>query len=120
VTGLPIIKTVRLRDEADLNQLEEYILAGATILLDAVTPDGYGGSGQRGDWALARLAAAQWPVNLAGGLSPTNVAQAVSEVAPRGVDVSSGVESSGPNGRAKDLDKIRAFIAAARGAASAS
>jgi indole-3-glycerol phosphate synthase/phosphoribosylanthranilate isomerase len=115
-TGKPVIKTIRLRSEADLALLDNYASVGAIILLDAVTADGYGGSGERSDWALASLAAQRWPVILAGGLTPENVAEAVTTVKPRGVDVSSGVESKGPNGAAKDLAKIIAFVAAARSA----
>lgn len=109
-TGLPIIKAVRLRAEADLERLDDYIHAGATLLVDTPARGLYGGAGQTGDWSLARQMAEQWPIILAGGLTPANVAEAVSAVAPRGVDVSSGVETDS----AKDIEKIQAFIAQAR------
>jgi phosphoribosylanthranilate isomerase len=113
-TGLPIIKAVRLRGEADLAQLDDYIRVDATLLLDTPAPGLYGGAGKTGDWSLAARVAEQWPAILAGGLSPANVAEAVRVVAPRGVDVSSGAETDS----AKDIEKIRAFIAQARAASS--
>ncbi|HST86895.1 MAG TPA: indole-3-glycerol phosphate synthase TrpC [Ktedonobacterales bacterium] len=113
-THLPIIKALRPRTAADLALLDAYALAGATILLDTPSSSGaYGGTGQTGDWALARTAAARWPVILSGGLSPVNVADAIAAVHSRGVDVSSGVETDD----VKDPDKIRAFIQAVCAAA---
>ncbi|HEX8997243.1 MAG TPA: indole-3-glycerol phosphate synthase TrpC [Ktedonobacterales bacterium] len=109
-TGKPVIKAVRLRDSADLDRLDAYLRVGATLLVDTPAPGLYGGAGQTGDWSLARQVAEQWPMLLAGGLTPANVAEAVATVAPRGVDVSSGVESNG----AKDIEKMQAFIAQAR------
>ena len=108
--GMPVLKAVRLRTEADLELLDTYTMAGATLLLDAHVPGMYGGSGQTGDWELALRAAERWPVILSGGLSPANVAEALAAVCPRGVDVSSGVETD----KAKDPAKIHAFINAAK------
>jgi indole-3-glycerol phosphate synthase / phosphoribosylanthranilate isomerase len=111
LAGVPVVKALRLRTEVDLAQLDTYALAGATILLDTPTTDGaYGGTGKPGDWELARRAAERWPIILSGGLTPENVAEAIATVQPRGVDVSSGVETN----RTKDPAKIRAFIKAAR------
>jgi indole-3-glycerol phosphate synthase/phosphoribosylanthranilate isomerase/anthranilate synthase/indole-3-glycerol phosphate synthase/phosphoribosylanthranilate isomerase len=112
LTGLLILKALRLRIESDLTQLDEYALAGAIILLDTAKDGTYGGTGETGDWALAREAARRWPVILSGGLTPDNVAAAIAAVHPRGVDVSSGVETN----KAKDLGKIARFITAARSA----
>lgn len=75
-----------------------------------------GGSGQTYDWSNVRVpdvGARGWM--LAGGLHPGNVADAVAAVRPAVVDVSSGV--CGPDGLAKDHEKVRAFVAAALGAA---
>jgi len=113
-TDLPLIKALRLRAEADLNRLDDYIRGGATLLLDTPAAGLYGGAGKTGDWSLAARVAEQWPIILAGGLSPANVAEAVRAVAPRGVDVSSGVETDA----AKDIAKIQTFLAQARGAST--
>ena len=80
--------------------------------LDAKSKQG-GGTGQRIDWSIAAEVASCRPLILAGGLNPGNVGDAVSQVCPWAVDVSSGVETDGT----KDRDKIRAFIAAAKGEA---
>ena len=85
---------------------------GPQLLVDAYDPNEYGGTGKRADWpAAAQLARTCPRLVLAGGLTPYNVAAAVSAVQPWAVDVSSGVEI-GP-GR-KDAAKVRAFIAAAK------
>ncbi len=80
------------------------------FLLDAHVPGEYGGTGRTADWGAATEAARQWRVLLAGGLTPVNVAEAVRQVKPWGVDVASGVEHSP---RAKDAAKVRSFIQAA-------
>jgi phosphoribosylanthranilate isomerase len=81
------------------------------FLLDAAVPGQFGGSGQVADWDMARVLARRWPLLLAGGLRPDNVADAIAAVHPWGVDVASGVESSPGH---KDAAKMRAFVAAAR------
>jgi phosphoribosylanthranilate isomerase len=87
---------------------------GPHLLVDAYDPAAYGGTGTRGDWALAaRVAGETRRMLLAGGLTAANVADAVRTVRPWGVDVSSGVESSPGH---KDHDAIRRFIANARAA----
>jgi phosphoribosylanthranilate isomerase len=94
-----------------------YADAGIGLLLDTHRDGLPGGSGMVFDWTLARDLRDQVPfLVLAGGLRPENVAEAVAVVRPHAVDVSSGVESS--PGR-KDEGKLRAFIAAAQGAAAA-
>jgi phosphoribosylanthranilate isomerase len=108
-----VIKAVSLQTAADLAVLDRY--PGARLLVDAATGRD-AGAGETGDWDLARAAAASHPIFLAGGLCPDNVAAAIGAVQPDGVDVSTGVERC--KGR-KDPAKLRAFIAAARGAADA-
>lgn len=114
-TALPVIKALR---EPDHTTCLSYTQAGAIILLESAPAGTYGGAGKTGEWRVASGVARDWPVVLAGGLTPENVAEALRMSGARGVDVSSGIESSGPHGQAKDPDKMRAFIAAARGARS--
>ena len=108
--GLMSIKAFRIRDAVSLNELSKY--PTDAWLLDAYVTDTFGGTGEKFNWNLAIEAQrAGKPVFLAGGLTPENVAEAVHQVQPFGVDVSSGVESS--PGR-KDPDKVRAFIKSAK------
>jgi len=81
------------------------------FLIDAYHPGRRGGTGMMGDWSLASSLSSQYPLLLAGGLTPSNVAQAVRSVGPWGVDVASGVEDSPGY---KDHAALRAFIAAAK------
>ncbi len=107
--GLPVFKAMGVRDRAMLEAASSF--ESPTLLLDAYAPNEYGGSGETMDWSLGSEAVKQWPnrqIVLAGGLTPGNVADAVKQVRPAGVDVASGVEVS--PGR-KDLDKVRDFIA---------
>ncbi len=114
-------KALRLRpgDEIEADALSYLSVAPDAawvpqLLVDAYHPGAYGGTGQTGDWRLAHVLARRCErLLLAGGLTPDNVAQAIAEVRPWGVDVSSGVEAS--PGR-KDHGRVRAFIAAARAA----
>jgi phosphoribosylanthranilate isomerase len=108
--GLMSMKAFRIRDAESLRKLPEY--QTEAYLLDAYSPDVLGGTGEKINWKLA-VEAQKFgkPIFLAGGLTPENVAEAVRQVQPFGVDVSSGVESA--LGK-KDAAKVRAFIAAAK------
>ena len=111
--NLPVIKALQVRDRASLAQIGDYPCE--TILLDSYNPGLYGGEGKSFPWELAAEAQQRFPEKrflLAGGLTPENVAEAISQVHPCGVDVASGVESA-PG--IKDLDMVRRFIAAAMG-----
>lgn len=115
-TGCRIIRAVRLRPGADAGALRDY--PADAFLLDSYSPEMPGGTGTVSDWGAARRAvrrlspggAGARPVILAGGLTPANVAAALSAVSPGGVDVSSGVERDG----VKDPALIEAFCAACR------
>lgn len=111
--GRPVLKAIRLRDRGSFLALAEFQgRAGVRgFLVDAFSPDAYGGTGQLADWSLAAEAAAVARILLAGGLTPENVAQAVGQVRPYGVDVSSGVEARPGK---KDHAKVRAFVQAVR------
>ncbi|HEY3476577.1 MAG TPA: phosphoribosylanthranilate isomerase [Anaerolineales bacterium] len=85
--------------------------AAPALLVDASVKGAYGGTGVTADWNGAAELAKRYPILLAGGLTPENVAEAVRCVEPWGVDVASGVESS-PG--VKDAAKIRAFVQAIR------
>lgn len=88
---------------------------GSRVLVDKKTAAELGGTGQRFDWSLVARLAQQRNLILAGGLDPSNVADAVRELRPFGVDVASGVEAAG-NPRQKEATKVHAFIAAVRAA----
>jgi phosphoribosylanthranilate isomerase len=117
-----VIRARRLGDEgvcaiaADLQACLEAGAWPAAILIDAMTPGRYGGTGETVSW-VGLADHNKWlgdtPLILAGGLTPDNVAEAIRIVRPNGVDVASGVESAPGK---KDPHKVRDFIAAARSA----
>lgn len=118
---LPVIKACRMdgsahegawRAQAERVAADESLHAGPRLMIDAHVPGAYGGTGIQADWAQAAAWAAYLPIILAGGLNSQNVAAAIAQVRPWGVDVSSGVERDGT----KDPQQIEAFIAAARAA----
>jgi phosphoribosylanthranilate isomerase len=116
----PVIKVLHVFPHSSAADIIEEIRKGYTylspdhllILLDSRSKGIYGGSGLTFDWKIARDVNLKYPVFVAGGLHPDNVVQMISEVQPRGVDVSSGVESAGK----KDLEKIKLFIHKVRAA----
>lgn len=99
-----VIKGFRIQDEASLNQLAGF--EKHTLLLDSYSQNQMGGTGHTFPWELAIKARHGQNMILAGGLSTGNVLSAIQTVQPYGVDVSSGVETSGT----KDTQKIREFI----------
>lgn len=107
------ILTVRLRSEEDIPRALSLQGEADALLVDAYHPDKPGGTGKRADWKLARLLRerAQKPTILAGGLNPDNVQEAIRQVMPYAVDVSSGVENAPGK---KDHHKIKEFIANVR------
>jgi len=114
----PLIKAVRMREGQDPEEICVHLASGTRMLssqryiylLDSQAKGKYGGTGTTFEWSLTRQVAEQFPVIIAGGLTPENVARAIEITAPWGVDTSSGVETDG----VKDTTKIKAFIEAVR------
>ena len=91
VRGVRRIKAIPVETEDDVRICRRYRVEA--FLLDASVPGQRGGTGRTFDWSLAREAAQFGPIILAGGLTPENVAEAITVADPYGVDVASGVES---------------------------
>ncbi|MBT5550543.1 MAG: phosphoribosylanthranilate isomerase [Nitrospina sp.] len=100
-----VVKAFRVIDLQSIKQLEKFPVSG--FLLDTFSENMHGGTGKVFDWNLAHPAKKVGPVILAGGLTPRNIRQAISQVRPYGVDVCSGVEKS-PG--IKDPEKVKAFL----------
>lgn len=98
------------RGGADVDQ-RMIVDTAPAFLVDAAVKGVYGGSGVTADWSSAAELAKKYPLLLAGGLTPDNVADAVRQVRPWGVDVASGVESA-PG--VKDAAKMKWFVRAVR------
>ncbi len=94
---------------SDVTGYERY--EAPTFLVDAAVKGVYGGSGVTADWSAVAELAKRYPLLLAGGLTPENVADAVRQVKPWGVDVASGVESAPGE---KDAAKMSAFVKAVK------
>jgi phosphoribosylanthranilate isomerase len=103
--SVPVIKAISL---AGRGAVVEAWPADTVWLVDAHDPDRRGGTGTTADWAAAASLARTRRVWLAGGLTAANVEEAVRQVRPFGIDVSSGVEKA-PG--VKDQDRLRAFFA---------
>ena len=113
--GLPYMKALRVRGDSNLRQQIEGFDSARKILLDAWDESSYGGTGKSFRWEIAAdlVAAGAGNIVVAGGLHDGNVAAAIRQARPSGVDVSSGVEAE-PG--VKDPNKLRAFMREARSA----
>jgi phosphoribosylanthranilate isomerase len=106
----PVIKAFRVGPRFRAGELKKY--PGAVgFLLDSYDAERRGGTGKRFDWNVAREAKRYGPVILAGGLRAENVADAIRQAKPFGLDVCSGVETR--PGR-KDAKKVKRLMAAVR------
>lgn len=103
--GLMVLYPIAVRGPVDLGTAPP----GSIPLLDTYDREAHGGTGRPFDWSL--VVGVQERFVLAGGLHPDNVEEAIREVAPWGVDASSGLESA-PG--VKDPDLIRAFVESAK------
>jgi phosphoribosylanthranilate isomerase len=102
----PIIKAIRMKEP--VNPLEVDTMTCDYILLDTYKKEFYGGSGESFDWSM--IPRMKRPFFLAGGLHIGNIREAIKQVSPYCIDVSSSVETQG----VKDSDKIREIIAMVR------
>lgn len=101
--GIEIFKALRVRTPECLEQAETYASCVDTLLLDAYHPQMLGGTGKTLNWITLKQFCPSVPWFLAGGLTPDNVLEALSQLHPSGIDLSSGVERSPGD---KDLDKV--------------
>lgn len=101
--SVELIKAFRVRSSASLQQSLLYQTSVDTLLLDAYHPTLTGGTGKTLDWKSLQQFHPTIPWLLAGGLTPHNILEALSQVTPDGIDLSSGVEQS-PG--LKDMHKV--------------
>ncbi len=116
--GLPVMKAIPVETKGDLAAIATYANVADRLLFDARPPRQAtrpGGLGKAFDWHLLENLDPGMPFMLSGGLDAGNVGEALRITRAPGVDVSSGVERA-PG--AKDPEKIRAFVRAARLAAA--
>ncbi len=109
----PVIKALRIKNAQDLIPVRAYESVADWLLFDSRPEQSPlpGGTGHRFDWSLLHNTPFQKPWMLSGGLTPENVGEALAQLTPTAVDVSSGVEDAPGQ---KNCEKIRAFIQAVR------
>jgi phosphoribosylanthranilate isomerase len=108
VAQISVIKAVQVKRDFRPGSLRKFSTANA-ILLDGFRAGLHGGTGATVDWKLAARASSHGNIILAGGLTPENVAEAISVARPYAVDVASGVEAKPGK---KDAQLVRAFMSA--------
>ncbi len=103
-----IVKAFRIKDKSVLKKAAQYQGKIDAYLLDAYSPFAYGGTGKTFDWHIAKeIKKFGLPIILSGGLNTENIREAISEVEPYGIDVSSGVEERPGK---KNLEKLINFV----------
>lgn len=111
--GLPVIKVLAVQGPDDLAAAKAYQGVADRLMFDAKPPEDAsrpGGNARTFDWRVLKNQTFALPWLLAGGLTAENLTEAVKTSGAVAVDVSSGVEDA-PG--VKNVDKIRAFLAAA-------
>ncbi len=98
-----IIRALRIRSLEHLDTAVDYTKYVDTLLLDAYHPQQLGGTGKTLDWTMLEQFSPSCPWFLAGGLTADNIVEALTQVNPNGIDLSSGVERTPGD---KDLDKV--------------
>tara|TARA_R110001606_G_scaffold93283_4_gene207139 strand:+ start:313 stop:930 length:618 start_codon:yes stop_codon:yes gene_type:complete len=106
----PYMKALRVRQGDDVVALVNQYPSASAMLLDAYKAGVPGGTGEVFDWSLIPQGLSK-PIVLAGGLTPSNVEQAIKQVKPYAVDVSGGVELSKG---IKSEPKVQEFISGAK------
>lgn len=122
--GTRIMQAIPMTGPAAVGQARAFAAVADMLILDSDSADigGIGATGEVHDWGLSRQIVEERsiPVILAGGLSPANVAAAIDAVHPWGVDSLTHTNTPAVGGRfRKDLDRVEAFVRAARGLAPA-
>jgi phosphoribosylanthranilate isomerase len=107
--AIPLMKAINIRETADLNNIPQYEAVADWLLFDSKPQNATlpGGTGQSFDWSLLEGKTFSRPWMLSGGLTPENISNALDQLSPTALDVSSGVESA-PG--VKDPEKIKKFI----------
>lgn len=113
LAGVRIVQVIHVVDERSIEEAERAAETVDALLLDSGRPDAerkeLGGTGRTHDWRLSRRIreAVAVPLFLAGGIQTSNVARAIGEVDPYGIDVCSSLRSDGR----LDESKLSAFVA---------
>lgn len=112
LSDLEIIKALRVRDRQTLETAKEYEAVVDALLLDAYHPEQLGGTGHTINWQDLQTFKPSIPWLLAGGLKPENIQQALMQLQPNGIDLSSGVEDAPGQ---KNLDTVTKLMEAIAG-----
>lgn len=102
-TNVKTMKAIRVKNEQDMKLINDY--RTDAILLDAFSPDKYGGTGKNFDWSIISKNANK-RIFLAGGITPENALEAA-QTGVYGIDVCSGVEEEPGK---KDYNKIKTLF----------